>query len=217
MSTLRGQDGLVVLGGHVIGSPFVNGAVANLDTTVNLDNNGAGTLLGVSAPGDTFVVGATTYTVTSAFLLAAGNAIAGITFTPGAVGGFSDNDPVTYNLTSVAQVRQWTLNPALAALDTTVMGDKARTFRGGLMGFSGTAEALLDNADTEQAALISEILSGTPDGTVASLLFGAQAGAPRHFYGSAVLTGFDVVSSLADLVAVTFNWQGTGVLLMQYT
>lgn len=212
MSTYRGQDGYVALGGHLIGAVAVNGAVAALATTVHFDTGGVGTLLGVSVPGDRFTVGASTYTVTSAAQAAVGNALTAVTFTPGAVGGFADNAVVTYHLNSIAELRQWTLTPVMQALDTTVCRQTHRTYRPGLMGWTGQGQALFDNGDPVQAALIAEIASGTPDGTIASILFGLLENQPRDFYGAAVLTNMQASSPLDDLVTVTFDWQGDGLV-----
>lgn len=220
MATLTGQNGLVVLGGHLIGSAFVNGAVAQGGTSVNIDNNGSGMLIGVIAPGDTFTITGVsgTYTVTNtAFLVAASNAITGITFTPAApVGGFPDNSAFNLTLATIAQVRRWTLNPVLQALETTVMRDKVRSYRGGLAGWTGSCEALFDYGDTRQAALIDEIAAATPDGTRAAVLFGLKDGDVKDFYGGAVLTNFAITEPSDALVAVTFDFQSDGVLAITY-
>ena len=214
MATLRGQDGLIALGGYVIGTVLVDGAVAASGTTVNFKSSG--TLIGVSAPGDTFVVGANTYTVTSSFIVAATNQLTGVTFTPGAIGGFSDNAAVTYNLASLGQVRQWSMDVSLQTLETTVMRDTFHGYRTGLVGWKGQGEALFDRDDPQQGALLALITGATPVGTVASLLFGLQAGAARDFYGGAILTNMRVRSQIGALVSVTFDWESNDVARLTY-
>jgi hypothetical protein len=217
MATFRGQDGLVALGGHLIGAVAVNGAVAAAATTVNLDTGGVGTLTGVSGPGDRFTIAGQTYTVTGPFRVAAGNALTGVTFTPGAVGGFADNAPVIYQLNALAEVRQWTLTPQMQALDTTVCRQGHRTYRPGLHGWTGQAQALFDAADPQQRALLDRIASGTPATTTAAVLFGLLEGQPHDFYGSAVLTNFQVESPLEELVTVRFDWQGSDLVRVQWS
>lgn len=212
MPTFRGLDGLVALGGHLTGPVVVNGAVPPGGSTVNFDNGGGAALMGVSAPGDRFTIGATTYTVTNGPHTATGNTLTGVTFTPAATAGLLDNAVVTYALNSLAELRQWTLQPTMQALDTTVCRQTARTYRPGLQGWTGQGQALFDNGDPVQAAIIASLMAGTLASTTATILFGLLEGQPRDFYGAALLSNLQTESPLDDLVTVRFEWQGSDLI-----
>ncbi len=168
MSNDRGQDGALMLGGRLVGSPLVNGALLENDTTMDID---AVTLTGIVAVGDTFTLageaGSPTHTVTGGpFYVAAANAIASITFSTAiAAGGVADDAAVTFADNAVAELLSWTLDHAgLELIDDTVKGDTHRTFKGGLARWSGSAAAWLDYDDPQQASLIDGLAPGSVGG-----------------------------------------------------
>lgn len=211
MTTLRGLDGMMALGGYLIGSILVDGAVSALGTSVNFKSSG--TLVGVSGPGDTFTVGANTYTVTSTWIVASTNTVVGVTFTPGAVGGFTDGAAVTYAVNSVANVRQWQATPTFAVLDTTVMRNYWDTCRTGRSHWTGEMDVLLDYDDPFQKILIDKILTNSPPlGTTAAILLNATYGLVRNFYGAAQLKQLQFSSSIENVVMVKAMFEGNGRL-----
>ena len=219
MPNQRGQDGGLILGGLLVGSPLVNGALSQNDTTMNID---ATSLTGVVIVGDTFTLagesGSPTHTVTGGpFYVAAANAIANITFSTGiASGGVANNAAVSFASNSVAEIRAWDLAAEIETIDTTKKGVTHRTFRGGLAKWNGSATGLLDYLDTEQASLIDEIASGSPDGTIAGLMFQVASG--KTWYGAAELSNFRGDSPEGSaLVPVSFDFQGSGQVLPDWT
>lgn len=214
MATYRGQDGILVLGGFLTGTILVNGAVASLGTTVNFD---AASLVGILMPGDQFQVGANVYTVTSGPHVASLNALTGVTFTPGAVGGFADNAPVTFLTNSMAQTQTEGITSQIDILDTTGQGDNFRTCRGGRKRHSITGEALLDYDDPPQASLIDAVLSGTSEGIFASLFVGFTRNTMRDFYGAGKLSQVQVQEPVDRLAMLTFTFQVDGNLRLSWT
>ncbi len=105
-------------------------------------------------------------------------------------------------------------SPSETMIDDTVKRDTHRTFKGGLHTFTGSAAAWLDYLDTKQAALIDEIASGSPDGTIASLIL--EVAPARFFYGGVVLRHFVSASPENGVVPVGFTFQGTGQLLLSW-
>lgn len=211
----RGQGGALILGGRLFGSPLVNGALLENDTTLDID---ATTLIGLVAVGDTFTLagesGSPTHTVTGGpFYLTVGNAIASITFSTAiAAGGVADDAAVTFADNRMGEVVSWTLdNSGLELIETTVKGITHKTFRGGLHAFEGSAAALLDYLDTKQGALIDAIATGSPDGTIASLIL--EVAPSRFLYGGAVLRHFASTSPETGPVVVGFTFRGTGEFL----
>ena len=219
MSNSRGQDGGLILGGLLVGSPLVAGALIENDVVMSID---AVSLTGVVIIGDTFTLageaGSPTHTVTGGpVYVAAANAIASITFSTGvAAGGVANNAAVTFASNSVAEIRTWELASELEMIDDTVKGDTHRTFKGGLAKWNGTATALLDYLDTEQASLIDEIANDPPDGTIAGLMFQIASG--KTWYGAGELSNFRAESPEGTaLVPVSFDFQGSGQVLPDWT
>ncbi len=219
MSNFEGQSGGLILGGLLVGSPLVNGALIENDAIMDID---AVSLTGVVIVGDTFTLageaGSPTHTVTGGpFYVAAANAIASITFsTLIAAGGVANDAAVSFASNSVAEVRQWSLDAALEIIEDTVKGDGHKTFKGGLANWNGSATAWLDYLDTEQAALIDAIATGSPDGTIAGLMFQIASG--KTWHGAAELLNFSTDSPEGSgVVPVTFEFQGTGQVLPDWT
>lgn len=211
MSSDRGQSGALILGGRLFGSPLVNGALSESDTVMDIDGT---SLAGLVVVGDIFTLagesGSPNHTVTGGpFYLAADNAIASITFSTGiAAGGVADNAAVTFADNVVAEIRSWTIdNAGLDMIEDTVKGDTAKTFRGGLMGWEGSATAWLDYGDTQQAELIDAIATGSPDGTIAGLMF--QVATEQFIYGGAELRSFVASSPENGLVPIGFTFKGS--------
>ena len=219
MANERGQDGGLILGGLLVGSPLVNGALLENDTTMDID---AVSLTGVVIIGDTFTLageaGSPTHTVTGGpFYVAAANAIASITFSTAiAAGGVANDAAVSFTANSVAEIRAWDLTAEIEMIQDTVKGDKHHTFKGGLAKWSGTASAWLDYLDTQQAALIDEIANDPPDGTIAGLMFQAASG--KTWHGAAELRNFSTDSPEGTaLQGVSFDFQGSGQVLPDWT
>jgi len=215
MSNYRGDAGGLILGGKLVGSPLVDGALSETDTTMDID---AASLTGVVVVGDTFTLageaGSPTHTVTGGpFYVAAGDAITGITFTPAiAAGGVANNAAVTFASNSVGEIRQWRLEASLDIIEDTVKGDSHKTYKGGLAMWRGSATAWLDYDDTQQAALIDEIASDPPDGTIAGLLLEIASG--KQWYGAGELSNFNIESPEGSIIVpVTFDFQGSGQAL----
>ena len=128
----------------------------------------------------------------------------------------ADDAAVSFTANSVGEIRTWDLTAELEVIDTTAKGATHRTFKGGLAKWQGSATAWLDYLDTQQAALIDEIANGTPDGTIAGLMFQAASG--KTWYGAAELSSFVADSPEGTaLVPVSFNFQGSGQVLPDWT
>jgi len=191
---------------------------------MNIDGNGA-QLIGVVVAGDTFTIageaGSPTHTVTGgSFYVAAANAIAGITFTPGiAAGGAADNAVVTFASNAITEAKAHTLNVTLQVLETTHFQDKWRTIKGGLAQWVGTGTAQLDKGDARQATIIDAIVQATPNLVVNGVLFGLQLATTllKQMYGGVVLSGFTITADKGAIVEVTFNFEGTGTILPNWT
>lgn len=223
MATYKGHSGLLVLGGRVQGAPLIQGAVASAGATVTVDGS---VLVGVLAVGDIFEVDGDGIdrTVTGALVVAGSNSLAGVTFLPSATAGFGNNATVTFSSNSVGEIRAWSIDElSLEFIEDTVKGDTSKTFKAGMPPlWRGTATAYLDYDDTKQAELIDKIATGSPDGTIATLIFNvessATAGDLKQFYGAAQLEGFSSASPEGSSIAeITFNFRGDGPLYVNWS
>jgi hypothetical protein len=217
MATRRGQDGLLVLGGKLQGAPLVDGVVASAAATLTVDGS---QLYGTVAVGDIFVVDGDgiNRTVSGSVVRAAStHHVSAVTFTPSATAGFANNATVTFQSNSIGELTRWSLdNVEIELIEDTAKGDTTKTYKGGYVNWNGSAAARLDYGDTKQAELIDMIASGSPDGTIATLVFVVEdvtLGDLKTFYGSAYLTNFSVTSPEgSSIVEVTFAFQGVGDL-----
>jgi hypothetical protein len=211
--TYRGMDGLVSLGGYVSGAPTLQAAVAEGATSMTLTGT---PLTGVLMAGDTCTVPGVsgTFTVTGT-VVASGNTLASVPFTPAApAGGFPAGGLVFVTTASVAQTRQWSAAPTIQVLETTVQGEAYRTRRTGLVEWEGSFEALFDYGDPGQKRLMDRYTQAKPDGTVVGLSFVVSPEGPVMLGGSAVLTTLAITSPGEDLVTVTASFQSTSLLLV---
>ncbi len=206
MSTFRGLDGAVSLGGVIsAGSPLVQGAVAQGASSATFDGS---PLRGVILPGDKFTVAgdAQQYTIVTGGAIGAvtPNQIA-ISFTPNVVpgGGWADNAAVTFVSNSLAEVTEWSLNAERDLLEDTVMGDIAKTFKAGLNMASGVVTCWLDYGDAEQKKLIDDI-KASGSAVLGLVLITATS---KQFWGMVVATGLQVNVDKQTIVSVSFNYQ----------
>lgn len=215
MSTFRGSKGLLALGGLQSGSPQLKGAVAQGATQATIDGGGSA-LTGAILDGDEFTVAgdATTYTVTADARIGENTANeVTISFDPAVQvsGGWADNAAVSFVANSIAQVRRWDAETSRPYRRDDTMGDDARTGKLDIPQWTGSAEALLDYADPEQADVIDEI-----KGNAAPSNFGAYlqvaSGPMKGLYGHILPVDASVVAEKGSLVTVEFNFEGEGSL-----
>jgi len=214
MTTYRGLDGFLCLGGKLEGSPILQASVASGLTTLGI-TGGASTLTGIVAVGDTFTVedepGGTTHTVTGSFYAMTNNAHTAITFTPEVTGaGIIGGKDVTFDSNAAGEVKLFNFTAEVEVIADTAMGDKFRTVKGGVASWSGTGEMHLDYDDTQQAVLIDSIANATPAPSQDAILFGTAD--EKLWYAQCLLSDFAITQTMGDIVSVTFNFTGTGSL-----
>ena len=107
---------------------------------------------------------------------------------------------------AVAEIRSYSVEETADTLETTSMGDSARTHLASLTSFSGSLDVYWDEADTAQIALTvgtSVTLKFYPEGTASSA---------KYYSGTAIVTGVSRSASFDGLVEASISVQGTGVL-----
>lgn len=209
MTTYKGMDGFLSLGGYVAGYASVASAVLEGATQVTI--LGA-QLTGVVLPGDTFTVAGApgTYTVQQT-VVAVDNQLVNVPFSPAApAGGFGQGASVTFDAHSIAETRGWTATNTLQVLETTVQRQPARTRRTGLVEWQGTFEGFFDYGDPAQATLMQKFTHPPYRGELVGVSFTVTADGPVTLYGAAVLQTLAITSPGQELVSVTGTFQSTG-------
>ena len=106
---------------------------------------------------------------------------------------------------AIAEIRSYSLEESADTLETTSMGDTARTYLPSLSTFSGSIDVYWDETDTTgQGALTigAEItLNVYPEGDTSG---------DTYYTGSAIVTGVTRNGSFDGMVEASISVQGTG-------
>ena len=108
--------------------------------------------------------------------------------------------------TTIGEIRSFSIDESCDTVETTQMGDAARTFSATLTSFTGSADAYLDFADSGQDTLTvgsSLTLNVYPDGDTAGNV---------ELAGSIIVTGVSKSQSFDGMAEVSFSFQGSGAL-----
>jgi len=113
----------------------------------------------------------------------------------------------TGTLTTVADVRTWSVDITRDTVEDTAMGDGYRTFKKGLQTWSGSMEVLYnDTSDAE----ITESLNVDNDNVVSVELYPDAAVAGSKIAGDIIITSFSVSASYDGIVTASISFQGNG-------
>ena len=108
---------------------------------------------------------------------------------------------------TVAEVKSYSLDESADTIESTSMGDAARTYEASLTSFSGSVDCYYDEADTTgQVALAvgsSVTLVWYPEGAESS---------DTYYSGTVIVTGKNITGSFDGLVEASISVQGTGVI-----
>tara|TARA_R100001460_G_scaffold39764_1_gene74679 strand:+ start:4523 stop:4924 length:402 start_codon:yes stop_codon:yes gene_type:complete len=109
--------------------------------------------------------------------------------------------------TAIAEIRSFSIEETADTLETTSMGDTARTYVPSLKQFTGSVDVFWDETNTGgQTAL-------TVGASVTLNLYpeGATSG-DTYYGGTAIVTGRTINSTFDGLVEMTISVQGSGAL-----
>ena len=108
---------------------------------------------------------------------------------------------------TVAEVKSYSLEESADTIETTKMGDAARTYLPSLTSFSGSIDCFWDETDTAgQVALAvgaSVTLVFYPEGS---------ASGDTYYSGTALVTGKTITGSFDGMVEASISVQGTGAI-----
>lgn len=108
---------------------------------------------------------------------------------------------------TVAEVKSYSLEESADTLETTKMGDAARTYLPSLTSFSGSVDCFWDETDSNGQVALAV-------GASVTLVFypeGAASG-DTYYSGTALVTGKTITGSFDGMVEASISVQGTGAL-----
>jgi predicted secreted protein len=109
---------------------------------------------------------------------------------------------------SISEIRSYSIEETSDTVETTSMGDTARTHLASLTSFSGSIDVFWDEVDTAQIALTvgtSVTIKFYPEGTASSA---------KYYSGTAIVTGVTRSASFDGMVEASISVQGTGALTL---
>ena len=108
---------------------------------------------------------------------------------------------------TIAEVKSYSLEESADTIETTKMGDAARSYLPSLTSFSGSVDCFWDEGDSAgQVALAvgaSVTLVFYPEG---------EASGDTYYSGTALVTGKTITGSFDGMVEASISVQGTGAI-----
>jgi len=125
----------------------------------------------------------------------------------------SGNDgSVVVGSTTVAAVRNFSVEITADTIETTVMGQEVRTYVKGLSSFSGSADIYFDPSEFDGAESTFNPTTGSVgDAPIAVKLYvKTDATNDQVFTGNVIVTGYTVNSAMDGMVEGSISFQGSG-------
>lgn len=122
---------------------------------------------------------------------------------------FTDNSSST--VINVASIRSFTIDQEVDAIESTTMGDGARTYIPGLRQFSGTMDIFFRDTvangnmnlfDAANAASTTGLIEVYPSGETTGI----------KLSGTVIITNHSISSNFDGMVEASVSFQGTGAL-----
>ena len=108
---------------------------------------------------------------------------------------------------TIAEVKSYSLEESADTIETTKMGDAARSYLPSLTSFSGSIDCFWDETDTSGQVALAV-------GASVTLVFypeGADSG-DTYYSGTALVTGKTITGSFDGMVEASISVQGTGAI-----
>ena len=124
----------------------------------------------------------------------------------------SGNDgSVVVGSTTVAAVRNFSVEITADTIETTVMGQETRSYVKGLSSFSGSADIYFDPSEFDGAeSTFNPTTGAVGDAPIAVKLYVDQdATNDQVFTGNVIVTGYTVNSSMDGMVEASISFQGS--------
>jgi len=113
----------------------------------------------------------------------------------------------------IAGTRSWELSVSKDTLETTVQGDTAKTFIGGLISGEGSATLIYDNAgNSDYLAFVEDVLTTGDAGDALFELFPDSSASSKKLSFSGIITGTTYGASVGETQEVTVSFITTGAI-----
>ena len=122
---------------------------------------------------------------------------------------FTDNSSST--VINVASIRSFTIDQEVDAIESTTMGDGARTYIPGLRQFSGTMDIFFrDTVADGNMNLFDAANAASTTGSIEVYPSGETTGI--KLAGTVIITNHSISSNFDGMVEASVSFQGTGAL-----
>jgi predicted secreted protein len=108
-------------------------------------------------------------------------------------------------LASVSQLKSWSIEENVDAIESTVMGATSKTYSSGIKGWTASCEVLYDLSNAVQADLVV-------GETVDIKIWPNTISQTESFAGTGIVTSTSQSGAIGDIVTSSISVQGTGAL-----
>ena len=113
----------------------------------------------------------------------------------------------------IAGTRSWSLSVSKDTLETTVQGNTAKTFIGGLLSAEGSAELIYDPAgNSDYQAFIDDVLTTGDAGDALFELFPDSATSAKKISFSGIITSMEAAATLGETQLINISFITTGAI-----
>ena len=113
----------------------------------------------------------------------------------------------------VSGVRSWSLSITKDTMETTVNGDTAKTFIGGLLSGEGSAELIYDpSGNSDYQAFIDDVITTGDAGDALFELFPDSAQSAKKIGFSGIITSAEYGATLGEIQIINISFITTGAI-----
>ena len=113
----------------------------------------------------------------------------------------------------VSGVRSWSLSITKDTMETTVNGDTAKTFIGGLISGEGSAEIIYDpSGNSDYQAFIDDVITTGDAGDALFELFPDSAQSAKKIGFSGIITSAEYGATLGEIQIINISFITTGAI-----
>ena len=113
----------------------------------------------------------------------------------------------------VSGVRSWSLSITKDTMETTVNGDTAKTFIGGLISGEGSAELIYDpSGNSDNQAFIDDVITTGDAGDALFELFPDSAQSAKKIGFSGIITSAEYGATLGEIQIINISFITTGAI-----
>ena len=113
----------------------------------------------------------------------------------------------------IAGTRSWSLSVSKDTLETTVQGNTAKTFVGGLISGEGSAELIYDTAgNSDYLAFVEDVLTTGDAGGALFELFPDKDTSAKKISFSGIITGAEYGATLGETQLINISFITTGLI-----